>query len=99
MKILQIAILILPGLASALPAGAADLNIDRQTYFSRHYRERVVVGPAPIWNPNRPDDILYTGIRVYPGWHGDPSYIDCRTTRVREVLPDGTIVFRRAYAC
>ena len=99
MKIFQILALILPGLASALPAGAADLNIDRQTYFSRHSRERIVVGPAPIWNPNRPGDILYTGIRVYPGWHGDTAYIDCQATRVRELLPDGTFVVRRAYAC
>jgi hypothetical protein len=99
MKILHIAVVLVHGLAAALPAGAADLNIERPAYYSGHYRERVVVSPAPIWNPNRPADILYTGIGAYPGWHGDPAYIRCRTTRARDIMPDGTIVIRRVSAC
>ena len=99
MKILQIAVVTVLGFASALPAGAADLNIERPTYYSRHSRERVVVSPAPIWNPNRPADILYTGIGAYPGWHGDPAYIRCRTARAREIMPDGTVVISRVSAC
>jgi hypothetical protein len=99
MNVLKTVLVILSGLASVLPTIAADLSIERRTYSARYYRERVYISPPPVWNPNRPADILYTGIAVYPGWHDNSAIINCPTRRIREVLPDGTIVIRRTYAC
>jgi hypothetical protein len=84
-------------LGAALPAKAADLSTD----YSTRARTRYVVAPAlaVAWWANRPGDILYQYAPEYPGWRGNAYYASCRSVSVREIMPDGTIVVRRRWAC
>jgi hypothetical protein len=82
------------GIAAAQSANAADLNIERRAYYSGERTAATVW----VWRA-QPADILYKYAPEYPGWRGDPYYYNCRSVRVREVLPDGTIVTRYRSAC
>jgi len=75
-------------------ANAADLNIERRSYYSG---ERTA-STFWVWRA-QPADILYKYAPEYPGWRGDAYYYNCRSVHVRETLPDGTIVVRRRSAC
>ena len=73
---------------------AADLGYIQNPSY-RAYDE-----PAPSYYRPRacPVDILCY-VQVYPGWRGDPYYDTCPIVRVRQTMPDGTVVIRRARFC
>jgi|SRR5476651_2271074 hypothetical protein len=99
MKILMSVAFAIAGLTAVQSVQAADLNVGPRVIE----RSGPVYGPAyvvgPVWRADRPADLLYTYAPEYPGWRGDPYYYSCGTVRVRETLPDGTVVIRRVRAC
>ena len=97
MKILMSVAIAVASLTAVQSAMAADLNVERRPYYSERTRHVYVVGPT-FWRA-QPDDILYKYAPEYPGWRGDPYYYNCSSVRMRETLPDGTVVIRRTRTC
>jgi hypothetical protein len=94
MKILVSVAITLASFAAVQSANAADLNIERRSYYSGERTASTVW----VWRA-QPADILYKYAPEYPGWRGDAYYYNCRSVRVREIFPDGTIVVRHRSAC